>query len=97
METDWESRRYYVSGKYQVIRLSRNEPIDYARFRVGIAPYLADYKELQSWFMVQVERQPEYFQTIQVTPMVRCFYRNVLWELGASTTGNWMLNFMVHL
>jgi hypothetical protein len=28
--------------------------------------------------------------------MVRFFYHNILWEMGASVKGSWMLNLMVH-
>ena len=96
IEADIESRRYYASGKYQAIRMSDNGPLDYARARVGYAPYLAEFNELHTWLMLQAEYQPEYFRSVQVSPMLRFFYNNVLWEVGSSFTGNWMFNFMVH-
>lgn len=95
IEADWESRRYYISGKYQAIRLGTG-PLDYARARVGYAPYLAEFNELHTWLMMQAEYQPNIFGSVHVTPLLRFFYQNVLWEVGASTTGNWMFNFMVH-
>ena len=95
IEADWETRRYYISGKYQAIRLGTG-PLDYARARVGYAPYLAEFNELHTWLMIQAEYQPNTLGSVQVTPLLIFFYQNVLWEVGASTTGNWMFNFMVH-
>lgn len=96
LEADWESRKYYLAGKHELVRFSKHGTLDYTMIRAGIAPYVAEYGALHTWFMIQVERQPETFEKIQITPLLRFFYQNVLWEIGASTRGNWLLNLMVH-
>ena len=35
-------------------------------------------------------------EKLMLTPLLRFFYHNVLWEIGSSTRGDWMLNLMVH-
>jgi hypothetical protein len=45
---------------------------------------------LQGMYMPKVDR------TLTITPLVRFFYQNILWEMGSSTRGEWMLNLMVH-
>lgn len=91
-EADWESRRYYTSAKYQLMA----QGLEYYRVRVGMAPYLGEFKDLHTWVMLQVENQPEFLGPVQVTPLLRFFKDNVLWEVGASLRGQMMFNFMVH-
>lgn len=95
IEGDWESRVLYTSLKHLEFHgggLDRSM----TQARLGISPKIAGYKELQTWFMVQgmVIRGVE--DTLMITPMLRFFYHNVLWEVGSSTRGDWMLNLMVH-
>lgn len=92
IEADWESRHYYVSGKYQLI----GGGLDYTRVRAGMAPYLAPYDGLHTWAILQVEHQPDYFHHTQITPLLRFFKNNILWEVGSTLSGQWMFNFMVH-
>jgi len=96
IEADWESRRYYISGKYQLIRLTDKPSLDSDRFRIGMAPYLSEYDELGTWFIVQASRMENRFDKINLTPLLRFYYQNVLWEVGASLRGGWLFNFMVH-
>jgi hypothetical protein len=64
--------------------------------RVGFSPFKADFNSLQSWAMLQLWSDPVTSQELKVTPLLRFFYQNVLWEMGASTKGDMMLNLMVH-
>lgn len=90
-EADWETRVLYTSLKYyQFSDLSMTQA------RVGFSPAIADFNSLQTWFMVQGMVVDDLNETVMITPMVRFFYQNVLWEVGSSTRGDWMLNLMVH-
>jgi hypothetical protein len=46
--------------------------------------------------MLQGMYTPDVDRKVMLTPLLRFFYHNVLWEMGSSTRGEWMLNFMVH-
>lgn len=60
------------------------------RYRLGFAPYLGGMDELQTWFVLQ------YNHNFQLTPLLRFFYKNVLWEMGATLKGKPFLTLMVH-
>jgi hypothetical protein len=91
VEGDWENRDYYTSLKHL-----RFNDLSLTQGRVGFSPQRADFEKLQTWFMVQAMVIDEIQETVMLTPMVRFFYQNVLWEMGSSTRGDWMLNLMVH-
>jgi hypothetical protein len=97
VEADWETRTLYVSAKHYQFHAPSKLDIFMTQARVGFAPFEADYKQLQSWFMVQAMVIDELQEKVMITPMLRFFYRNVLWEMGSSTRGDWMLNLMVHI
>lgn len=99
IDADWESRKYYVAASYaQFFRkdsdLVRREDIKQGKARVGFAPYLAEYSDLNTWFIVQFKKQDS--DDIETTQFVRLFYRNVLLEFGATLGGGGAFNFMAH-
>jgi len=96
LEADWESRKYYISGKYQLIRLTDKPGLDSEHLRLGVAPYLSEYDQLGAWFIVQAKRMENSFSKLEVTPLLRFYYHNVLWEIGMSLRGKSLFNFMVH-
>jgi len=67
------------------------------RGRVGFAPYLANYDDVNTWFMLQVDNHPAKNQTLVITPLVRFFYKTTLVEAGYSSNhhvmANWILQF----
>mgnify|MGYP001198543914 CR=1 FL=1 len=96
IEADAESRRLYVSGKFQTFFFKDNDRVYQSQFRIGAAPYLAQFNELSSWLILSVQHEPQLTREWIVTPMLRMFYKNVLWEIGSSFKGDWMINGMVH-
>lgn len=90
-EVDWETRTIYTAAKYYQF-----QDTYMTQARVGFSPKEAPFEELQTWFMIQGMVIGDIHDTLMITPMVRFFYHNVLWELGSSTRGEWMLNLMVH-
>lgn len=96
IEADAESRSWFVMGKWESM-WSNVEPVfNHGEFRVGLAPYEAEFNEIASWLMIQIQYHPTLQRSFAVTPLYRMFYKNVLWEAGVSVTGDWMLNFMFH-
>lgn len=96
IDLDWETRKLFTSFKhYQFISPGLTD-IPMTQARVGFSPRLSDFKDLQTWFMLQGMYTPDVDRSVMITPLVRFFYHNVLWEMGASTRGDWLLNLMVH-
>jgi hypothetical protein len=96
IEADAESRSLFILGKYEGMLSSLAQDFHHAEFRLGAAPYEAEYDEIAAWFMIQLQYHPALAQGYAITPLARLFYKNVLWEVGSSLDGEWMLNFMFH-
>lgn len=96
VEADWETRTLYTALKYYHFTSPALADLSMAQARIGFSPFESGFEHLQSWFMVQAMAMPEVESKIILTPMLRFFYKNVLWEFGSSTRGEWMLNLMVH-
>ncbi|MBY0516926.1 MAG: hypothetical protein K2P81_08465 [Bacteriovoracaceae bacterium] len=96
VEMDWETRTLYTSWKYYYFTSPKVTDISMTQARIGFSPYEAGFDQLQSWFMVQVMYMPDVEKEAIITPLLRFFYKNVLWEIGSSTRAEWMLNIMVH-
>lgn len=98
LETDWESRKYYVSFRQDALLSHRDSKknIYQSKARAGFAPYLAEFEELNYWFILEADVMNKSTEDYRLTPFIRMFYHNVLVELGASTKGDAQFNFMVH-
>lgn len=98
LEADWESRKYYVSFKQEALIAHKNSgrSVYLSKARAGFAPYLAEFNEMNSWFILQVERSNKMEEEFKLTPIVRFFYHNVLTEFGVSSKGDASFNLMVH-
>ncbi len=98
VQADYETQKIYTAAN--VIGFpSLNDMNDLpymARYRFGIAPYIAKYDEFQIWVVGQVEYMPTMQDTPIVTPMLRYFYRTVLWETGVSLDGTYWFQMMAH-
>lgn len=97
IDMDWETRRLYSSLKFYQFSSPKVTDINMTQARVGLSAYDAGFESLQTWFMFQAMYLPVVDRKVMLTPMMRFFYKNVLWEIGASTRGEWMLNFMIHI
>lgn len=97
LAVDWESRKYYLDTEFQSLLAADSKNYNTAKFRAGFAPYLAQFNELNTWFILQLETMPFVANSPFLTPMVRLYYKNVLVEIGADFQGNWMFNYMIHI
>ena len=95
-EADWETRTLYTALKHYYFTSPKVTDISMTQARIGFSPFEAAFDQLQSWFIVQFMYMPDVESEIIITPLLRFFYKNVLWEMGSSTRGEWMLNIMVH-
>lgn len=94
---DYETRRIFTSYELRGMYAGDIEKSVWQRARVGFAPYLANYDDLNTWFMVQVDHHPAKEDNVVVTPLVRFFYKTTLVEAGYSSNDhvmfNWVLQF----
>ncbi len=94
-QLDWESRKYFTMIKYSRYEDSVLVEENYTA-RLGFAPYLAEYDELNTWFMLQASEQHRLTeQRFSLMPLIRMFYKNILWELGSDNRQNWHFNFSI--
>lgn len=84
VEGDFETRRYYISYENRAIYSGNIETTYRQKARIGIAPYIAEYTGLHSWLMVQLDHTSKENDHFMITPLVRMFTRNLLWELGVN-------------
>ena len=75
-QLDYETRKFYTMYKYNKYNINNSNDINLNIFRIGFAPYEGDYSELNTWFIF------EYNKENKITPLLRFFYKNVLWETG---------------
>lgn len=99
---DWESREYYIS--YQHLYLNRDndknlslpeKDYNHSKIRVGTAPFLADYSDLNVWYILQAEKHLNQ-DRLEMTQFLRFYIKNILWEVGAGFNGDLSFNYMVH-
>jgi hypothetical protein len=99
---DWESRKYYVYMDHLYLNrdneknlLLKGTEYNHTKFRLGTAPFLADYNDLNVWFIIQAEKHLNEKQ-IEMTQFLRFYIKNTLWEVGARFDGGWAFNYMIH-
>lgn len=96
VQVDYETRRIYLWAEY-LRWFSESIETDMYIARVGYAPFLAGYNDLNVWVILQADYNRDMRAYTQVTPMLRFYYKNILWEIGSSVRGNFYGQFMVHL
>lgn len=91
---DIEDRQFYALAKYSGVFADDFKTSHNARGRLGFAPYIANYDELNSWLMLQYDFSPNEPTKHSLSPFVRVFYKSLLVEFGSSLKGDWLLNFV---
>jgi len=99
---DWESRKYYIYFDHLYLNRSNDINIslpdrnyNHSKLRLGTAPFLADYNDLNVWLILQGEKHLDQ-SNIELTQFLRFYMKNTLWEIGAGFNGGWAFNYMVH-
>ena len=92
---DWEDREDYLLFKTKRFYYDGEQSQSYMA-RYGFAPFVAGMDELQAWMILQAFYYDEQSKEVIITPMMRFFYKNVLWEIGSSTEGDSFITLMVH-
>jgi hypothetical protein len=97
VEADAESRRWYVLGAARYLRSTQDFSDFQATGRVGLAPFVAEFDQINPWVILQYQYMPGFQNRHVITPMVRLLYQGVLLEVGASLRGEWTVNFSAEL
>ena len=92
---DYESRRWFFSYEPRFVWDGNIEKSFWQRARVGIAPYLANYDQLNTWIMFQVDHHPAKHNHFVATPLVRFFYKTHLFEVGYQSDHHVMINWQI--
>lgn len=99
---DWEDRKYYTYLEHLYLNRDNDQNTllqknyNHTKARIGFAPFLADYTDLNVWFILQGEKHNNEKQ-IELTQFLRFYMKNVLWEIGAGSKGKLAFNFMIHM
>lgn len=96
-QADYETRRVYTLLSGETLQSEGNRDFYKARYRFGVAPYVANYEQVHTWLIGQVEYSTaEDKERWSVTPLVRLFYKTYLLEFGVSTRGKFFITGMLH-
>ena len=92
---DYETRRVYTAFDAKLV-----ESADVSRgvfsVAVGIAPYKAEFDELNTWLILQVEHVTDMDDKLDIIPKVRFFKGPYFLELGSTLSSKPVVNFMIH-
>jgi len=92
---DYETRRIYTALDAKWVEsLVVSRGIFSAS--VGIAPYKAEFEQLNTWLIIQVEHVTGMEDPIEIIPKVRFFKGPYFIELGSTLRGKPVVNFMIH-
>ncbi len=94
IEADWEDRRFYLFYRNTYMKVETMKKEFREMGRIGVAPYIGGYKDLNTWLILQVDHTPQLEDNIVVTPLVRFFKGTYLAEFGVSSEKTILFNFM---
>ena len=92
---DWETRRYFVGYENRYLDAGNIADFFVQKARVGVAPYIANFGDLHTWMMLEVEHEPEDEDTWTVTPLLRFFKDVHRIEVGMSNHNDAMFNWTI--
>jgi hypothetical protein len=92
---DYETRRWYFSYEPRWTYAADIDNSFWQRVYAGCAPYLADYDQLNTWFLVKLDHHPAKNDHFVVTPVIRFFYKTIWLEAGYSSNNHVMVNWTV--
>ncbi len=95
IQADFETRSIYTMIKFTENRSVSEKNVLYNMLdlKLGFAPYLGNYNELNSWIILHVRSNTE-DNEVSIIPTLRFYFNNFLWEIAQDLDGNSYLNFM---
>ena len=92
---DYETRRIYTAFESKFIG-SEDVSRGVTSLSAGVAPYQAEFDQLNTWLILQLEHVSGMEDDLAVIPKIRLFKGNYFLELGCSLEGEPLVNFMMH-
>lgn len=96
IQVDYETRRIYTLGLAESIIDNDAQPRTHLQYRLGFAPYKSNFHEVATWLITQFDYRPFKDDKISVTPILRFFYQNLLFEVGYDLDRNISTTFMMN-
>jgi hypothetical protein len=98
IQFDIEDRDYYFLARHLHIGNERRADLNQTIVRAGVTPYVDGYDGFHSWIILEWKNS-EFAagdELSDLTPFLRFFYRNFLFEIGQSFDGISKLNYIAH-
>ena len=92
---DYETRRIYTAFESKFVG-SEDVSRAVTSLSFGVAPYKAEFEELNTWLIVQLEHVSGMEDDLDIIPKIRLFKGPYFLELGCSLDGDPLVNFMIH-
>lgn len=92
---DYETRRIYTAFESKLIG-SEDVSRGVTSLSFGLAPYKAEFEQLNTWIILQLEHVSGMEDDLDVIPKLRFFKGPYFLEVGCSLDGDPLLNFMIH-
>ena len=92
---DWEDRRYFAAYENRFYDADKVAQFFSQTARIGIAPYIGDYGDLHTWFILQADHRPKNSKPIRLTAVLRLFKSVYMAELGLSEEGDALINVII--
>ena len=92
---DYETRRLFASYEARFMHARDIETSVWQRAYLGVAPYLANYNELNTFALIRLDHHPAKHDHFVVTPVLRLFYKTIWLEAGYSSNNHVMVNWTV--
>ncbi len=95
IQADFETTRFYTALMGRMLGDEQSQ-VWQTTYRIGVAPYEAEFNDLQSWLVMQTVYAPDMQRMPNFSGLLRFFYRTVLWEVGGDLKGRPWIQLMVH-
>ena len=95
---DIENRDYYFLAKHIGVFNENWSEFGQSVVRVGFSPYVVNFDGLHSWIILEWQKSSFKHENgvIDLTPFLRVFYKNLLFEIGQSIDGVTKFNYITH-
>jgi len=95
VQADWETRRIYTYSKLDYYQTDIGTLA--FRGRLGVAPYRADFEEIHTWLIAQLDYvNRDGVERLSLIPVIRLFQDNILVEFGSDFSGHTLVTAMLH-
>lgn len=98
LQFDIEDRDYYFLIKHYGIFNDEGTDLTQTTIRAGISPYVVNFDGIHSWLILEWQSADftDGEDVTDLTPFLRVFYKNLLFEIGQSFDGATKFNYITH-